>query len=151
MEANSPLPSSSKNEMSLCSVRGFIPTQSPRGVGKQSRKYSQVPRFSWKGGSWLSSPHQQSGSYRFQLRVISLLKKIRKRGERKDFVPCIVLNGPFCLLNPERKTWVKRKTSPWLMAANPLQPLFQGSKALWKELRCLSPSISSPPSDQHSA
>ena len=94
MEANSPLLSSSQNEMFLCSTCEFIQACSSSGECKQSGKYSHVPKSPWQGGNLLIFPHQWSGSCRFLLRVTSLLKKkIRKLGERKDFVPCIVLNG----------------------------------------------------------
>lgn len=80
--------------MSLCSTFAFIQACSSLGECRQSGKYSQVPKSPWQGGNLLIFPHQWSGSYRFPLRVISLLKKkIKELGERKDFFPCIVLTG----------------------------------------------------------
>lgn len=72
--------------MSLCSMFEFIQACSSLGECRQSGKYSHVPKSPWQGGNLLIFPHQWSGSYRFQLRVISLLKKkIRELGETKDF------------------------------------------------------------------
>lgn len=128
MEANSPLLSSSKNEMCLCSTYEFIQAQSSHGECKQSAKYSHMPKVPWHGGNLCISPHPQSGSCGFQLRVISLFKKkTRELGEVKDFVPCIILDGPFCLLNPERKTSVTGKNAlPWIRTTKPLHSPLTG-------------------------
>lgn len=101
-----------------------------------------VPKFPGRCSLWIF-PHWWSGSCRFNLRILNLLKKkIIELGKRRDFLflSCIIFEGPFCLLNPERKTWVKRKNSPWLMPSNPLhrpRPHSPGSKAVWKQAGCL--------------
>ena len=70
---------------------------------------------------------------KLQLRIMSLFKKeIKELSNRKDFLSCIIFDGPFCLLNRERKTWVKRKNSPWLRASNPLHSPLPGLYGPWK-------------------
>lgn len=99
--------------MSVSSIYEFIQAPRSHGECKQSGKYSHVPKFPWQGGNLLIFPHQWLGSCRFQLRVFSVFKKkIRELGERKDFVPFIVLEGPFLLSESRKEDWVKRKSHP---------------------------------------
>ena len=78
------------------------------------------------GWQFMNLPSPMIKNLQNNLRVTSLFKKEIRARWTKDFIPCIVLDGPFCLLNLGKKTktktkpWVKRKNASWLMTANPL-------------------------------
>lgn len=123
-------------------------------------RYLHMSKFPWQGGNLCMPPYQWSVSCRVYLRVISLCKKkIRELGERKDFVHHIILDWPFCLLNPEGKTWIKRKTPlhtrTQSVAPNPLHTSLMGLYGPWETLMApcsllTTASLSSISSAQHS-
>lgn len=62
------------------------------------------------GWQFMSLPSPMIKNLQNNLRVTSLFKKEIRARWTKDFIPCIVLDGPFCLLNHGKKTKTKTKT-----------------------------------------
>lgn len=62
------------------------------------------------GWQFMNLPSPMIKNLQNNLRVTSLFKKEIRARWTKGFIPCIVLDGPFCLLNPGKKTKTKTKT-----------------------------------------
>lgn len=123
MEANSPLPSSSKNAVRL---RAVPESTRPGQLAGNVNRVGGTPGGPGPLAGWhLRTPHPAMvRTLQMPAASSQFKKKTRGPGGRQDFVSCVILEGPFCLLNPETETWVKRKNpleQRWCLAFWSLQ------------------------------